>query len=112
MKNILVVLTVVAAIALVGCSSGKQDTKKHTEQTAAADVVYYGCPMTEHSHVADKEPGKCEECGMDMVAVEKTNDGKEDFYGCPMAEHSHIRQDEPGNCPECGMTLRPLKFDM
>ena len=109
MRNIIYVLTAIALFAIVACSGGKQEAK---QVSSSAQVVYYGCPMTEHSHNAAKEPGDCPECGMTMVAVVKTTDGEEDFYGCPMAEHSHIRSDEPGTCPECGMTYRPLKFDI
>ena len=111
MKNIIYLLTVLVIFAIVACG-GKQEAKQSEKSTQKAQVIYYGCPMTDHSHIADKEPGKCEECGMDMVAVVKTTVGEHNFYGCPMAEHSHIRQAEPGECADCGMTYRPLKFDI
>ncbi len=112
MKNIILILAIILAIALTACGGGKQESKIPEKSAQKAQVVYYGCPMSEHSHIADKEPGKCDECGMDMVAVVKTTDGEHDFYGCPMAEHSHIRQAGPGECADCGMTYRPLKFDI
>jgi hypothetical protein len=111
MKNIILVLTLIFSITLMSCNS-KQEAKKHAEHTTTTQVIYYSCPMTEHSHSAAKEPGICDLCGMDMVAVIKVAEGENDFYGCPMAEHSHVRSDEPGTCADCGMTYRPLKFDM
>jgi len=112
MNKFFYTVAIIALLGLVACGGNKKEAKqaKHSEHNSM--VVYYACPMTEHSYSAAKEPGECPECGMAMVAVVKTTDSDQDFYGCPMAEHSHIRQDEPGNCPECGMTLRPLKFDM
>jgi len=108
-KSTLFILAVVTAISLTACGGGKQEAKQNKSLT---QVVYYGCPMSDHAHNAAKEPGECPECGVPMVAVVRTTDGEHDFYGCPMAEHSHIRSDEPGTCPECGMTYRPLKFDI
>lgn len=120
MYKIFYAVAFIAVLGLVACGGNKTktdtakeaETTMHMEETMDNQLVYYNCPMKEHSHVASKEPGTCEECGMTLVAVVKTTDGNQDFYGCPMAEHSHIRGDEPGKCPECGMALRPLKFDM
>lgn len=111
MNKKFVILSIIMVIALVACGSD-QEAKQETKHTASAQIVYYGCPMTEHSHSAAKEASKCELCGMDMVAVVKTTEGEHDFYGCPMAEHSHIRNDGPGTCADCGMTYRPMKFDI
>ncbi len=73
-------------------------------------LVYYTCPMPEHSAVHHDGPGKCEQCGMDLVPAVITSAEKADFYGCPMAAHSHIRHDESGKCEECGMKLMPMRI--
>lgn len=91
----------------------------------------YTCPM--HPDVREDHPGKCPQCGMDLVPVdsghsnpsgccgmkgmgqemkmEMTNPvssgsvDKDAIYTCPM--HPEIRQDHPGTCPLCGMALEP-----
>ncbi len=88
----------------------------------------YTCPM--HPEVSQDEPGRCPECGMDLVPREAgevtpghnherpghghnepespqdhTNNKTGTDYTCPM--HPEVSQDEPGRCPECGMDLEP-----
>lgn len=81
------------------------------DSTSGESIAYYTCPMEEHSHVHSAEPGKCPECGMDLVSVVKTTKEKAEFYGCTMAKDSHVRSDKPGKCPECGMQLEPMRLD-
>lgn len=81
------------------------------DKSAEESVIYYTCPMESHKFVNSMEPGKCPECGMNLVPVVKTLKGKAEFYGCPMASHSHIREEKPGKCSECGMELQPMRLD-
>jgi hypothetical protein len=81
-----------------------------TTQMAAEQVIYYTCPMEEHKHVHSAEPGKCPECGMDLVAGVVTTEDKMEFYGCPMLAHSYVRSDTAGTCPDCGMELKPMRL--
>ena len=80
---------------------GRQNDKEVEELTGI-----YTCPMPEHYHVLQYGEGKCEECGMELVPVEHTDN--EGFYHCPMAVCETI-SDEEGKCPECGMFL--VKYD-
>jgi len=57
----------------------------------------YTCSM--HPEVLRDKPGKCPECGMNLVIRET----KKEMYTCPM--HSEVVQDKSGKCPKCGMTL-------
>jgi len=66
-------------------------------------AMYYTCPMKSHKHIHSDEPGKCPECGMNLVKVVETTPDNADFWGCPMPQHSEVRSDKPGKCPECGM---------
>lgn len=66
----------------------------------------YTCPMPEHYHILQYGEGKCDECGMDLVPVEKTDNTE--VYFCPMVE-CQVVSTEPGNCPKCGMHLIILK---
>lgn len=80
----------------------------------------YTCPM--HSEVKATKPGKCSECGMNLVEKDKENhlgykkhehkevnspknSGKGTLYTCPM--DPEIVRHEPGDCPKCGMKLEP-----
>ena len=96
----------VITVILFACNSEKQETVRST----AERVIYYTCPMDSHKYIHHREPGKCEECGMELVAGIVTNEEKMAFYGCPMLLHSHVRQDSAGQCNECGMTLMPMRL--
>lgn len=77
----------------------------------------YACPM--HPEETSHEPGKCPQCGMNLVKQEEPADTKEkkeaakpadhdhqaqgEVYVCPM--HPQIVRDQPGSCPVCGMDL-------
>jgi len=73
-------------------------------------LSYYTCPMESHKHIHNNNPGKCSECGMELVATVITSENNMEYYGCPMPIHSHIRHSEPGNCEECGMKLLPMRL--
>ncbi len=74
-------------------SAQKAETEKKAECTK---VVKYTCPM--HPEVVQNEPGKCPQCGMDLVKMEHKQ-----MYTCPM--HPEVMSDKPGKCPHCGMEL-------
>lgn len=82
----------------------------------------YTCPM--HPTVVKNEPGKCPQCGMNLVPLnqseveareahshkhemitpsEKSNAG--DQYYCPMLCEGGKKYSQPGKCPVCGMKL-------
>ena len=82
----------------------------------------YTCPM--HPNVKSDKPGKCPECGMDLIkrgstdtsthenhSVQKLEKNKSReksmLYTCPM--DPEIVRHEPGECPKCGMKLEPKK---
>ncbi len=72
MKKFLILFTGLCLLALVGCNGGKggngsdQDSAKVDSSQAHADMAHdYTCPMHPNQH--SKGPGKCPECGMDMV---------------------------------------------
>src|SRR5664279_2701844 len=108
-----IVITLFALI-ISGTMAFAQDTtklvKNHMATTNLAmqkDSVYYTCTM--HPNVKIDKPGKCPECGMDLVKKSvKTETGVKKSeglvtYTCPM--HSDVTSDKPGKCPKCGMDL-------
>jgi len=80
-------------------------------------LLYYTCPMPEHSDVRSDKPGNCPRCGMTLIPVmaaapiPATSAGADavpaTLYTCPMAAHADVVSDRPGECPKCGMTLVP-----
>jgi hypothetical protein len=80
------------------------------EDTTAAEIYYYTCPMAVHKNVHSDQPGNCPQCGMRLVAAVAAAPDSADYYGCPMPEHSYVRQDKPGRCPICHMELKPMRF--
>lgn len=72
MKKIFILFTGLCLLTLVGCNGGKggnggdQDSSKVDSSQAHAGMDHdYTCPMHPNQH--SKGPGKCPECGMDMV---------------------------------------------
>jgi heavy metal translocating P-type ATPase len=87
----------------------------------------YTCPM--HPEVVKDAPGKCPNCGMNLVPLtkevasnlverhevpppphisyskEQTLKADKKEYTCPM--HPEVVRNEPGSCPICGMDLVP-----
>jgi hypothetical protein len=88
------------------------DMAMHNEPEIADDerLIYFTCPMDSHKHISHVDPGKCEECSMDLVAGVITTKDKMDYYGCPMLIHSSVRQDSEGTCEDCGMKLMPMRL--
>jgi rubrerythrin len=79
-------------------------------------VLYYTCPMPEHSSVHEDKPGKCPICAMTLIPVMElqsltpstpTNAALEaplpPLYTCAM--HPEVVFDKPGTCPICKMEL-------
>ena len=84
----------------------KETLKTTTE--LQKDSVYYTCTM--HPDVKMAKPGKCPQCGMDLVKTTmkstETKVTKSDAvltYTCPM--HPEVISNKPGKCPKCGMDL-------
>ena len=66
----------------------------------------YSCTM--HPEVKSLQPGKCPECGIDLIPSEytrtdSTKSSSEDYYTCSM--HPEVHSEKPGSCPKCGMEL-------
>ena len=82
----------------------------------------YACPM--HPEVSATSPGKCPECGMELVEASPHPTAAKKKSGTAPAEHGHkirnhltlytcpmdpdVIRDSPGTCPKCGMRLVPL----
>lgn len=49
-----------------------QDMDSMNGSDDAGEIAYYTCPMSEHSHIKEDHPGKCPECGMNLVPVKTT----------------------------------------
>ncbi len=111
LTKILIVVSVI--LFAFGCEK-KDDhaTMKNEGHTAQQEerLIYYTCPMDSHKHIHDRNPGKCTDCGMTLVAGVITSEQKMDYYGCPMLTHSHIRSEKDGNCGQCGMKLKPMRL--
>ncbi len=80
---------------------------RRPESVAAPAISRYSCPM--HPSVVSDKPGKCPECGMDLVASDAPEAAPESsassLYHCPM--HPSFTSDSPGECAICGMKLVP-----
>jgi hypothetical protein len=108
-------LLTMLAFIITGTMVFAQDTskvvKKQTLKTSTelqTDLAYYTCTM--HPDVKLDKPGKCPQCGMDLVKTTKkateTKVKKSDAiitYTCTM--HPEVIMDKPGKCPKCGMDL-------
>ena len=119
-----IILIILYLTITINCGGGK-DTKmksddSHIRHTDSIDqskkiaesekLIYYTCPMDDHSAEYSSNPGHCSKCGINLAAGVVTEIEKKDFYGCPMLIHSHIREDNPGKCIDCGMKLKPMRL--
>lgn len=83
----------------------KQVVKTNTE--LQKDTVLYTCTM--HPDVKLDKPGKCPQCGMDLVksTVKATTTVNKSegltTYACIM--HPEVTANKPGKCSKCGMDL-------
>jgi hypothetical protein len=114
MNNLSIFAGLGVVLLLVACN-GQNETKSEVKQqdvsvkkSSAEKIFYYTCPMEAHKNIVSEKPGKCPECGMNLVAVVQTQPDSAGFYACPMPEHIRHRFDKPGNCPECNMQLVPM----
>jgi Cu(I)/Ag(I) efflux system membrane fusion protein/cobalt-zinc-cadmium efflux system membrane fusion protein len=80
---------------------------EHAEKEMESKENVYTCPMDSHSHVVQYGPGKCPECGMELVPADETS-GRT-VYECPMPQDSVVSA-EPGKCPKCEMNLVERKI--
>jgi len=109
------ILTTLIALLFSSAMIFAQDTTKmakkqmmKTNTEVKADSVYYTCTM--HPDVKLDKPGKCPECGMDLVKKTVVNTNKSEgitSYTCTM--HPEVSSANPGKCPKCGMDLVPKK---
>jgi hypothetical protein len=83
-------------------------------------LLYYTCPMPEHSDVHESKPGKCPKCAMTLIPIMSAPPAPAAppstlnpqpsttlFYTCPMASDADVVSDKPGKCPKCEMDLVP-----
>jgi Cu(I)/Ag(I) efflux system membrane fusion protein len=81
---------------------------KHVKKEKATMTLQYSCPM--HPDVKSDKPGKCTQCGMDLVKSKKESmkmETAKTTYCCPM--HADVTSDKPGKCTKCGMDLKLSK---
>jgi len=108
------ILTTLFALILSGTMVFAQDTTKtmkkqmgKSKMEMQKDSVYYTCTM--HPNVKLDKPGKCPQCGMDLVktTAKARKEGKKSdallSYTCTM--HPEVTSAKPGKCPKCGMDL-------
>jgi uncharacterized paraquat-inducible protein A len=102
-------MLMMAAFTIVSLSVFAQaDTKTNTSTTTRKkDKQMYSCPM--HPAVTSDKPGKCSQCGMNLMRSPKEKMKMEvmKMYSCPM--HADLTSDKPGKCPKCGMDLKERK---
>ena len=108
------ILTTLFALILSGTMVFAEDTTKtmkkqmgKSKMEMQKDSVYYTCTM--HPNVKLDKPGKCPQCGMDLVktTAKAGKQGKKSdallSYTCTM--HPEVTSGKPGKCPKCGMDL-------
>lgn len=112
------ILTTLLAIIFSGTMAFSQDTTKlvkkekiKTNTEMQKDSVYYTCTM--HQYVKLDKPGKCPECGKELV--KKNNNAgtqvnkSEGLVTYTCTNHPEVTADKPGKCPKCGIDLVPKK---
>ena len=86
-------------LAIAGAAPALAQEPAAAPAPVPKEPVVYVCPM--HPDVASKLPGKCQKCGMSLVASVEGQDAT--FYACPM--HPDVQSGKPDKCPKCGMAL-------
>ena len=98
-----------AALTILSVPAFAQDTTKQKPkmQKHTMEQAKYSCSM--HPEVTRNKPGKCPECGMDLVKSEKKQVKMDaaKIYTCPM--HPDVTSNKSGKCPKCGMDLKEKK---
>ena len=100
-------LTIIRAIARFAawrsCRSRRANCKK---LQPGGKVLYYTCPMPEHSDVHEDKPGKCPICGMTLIPVMdapkpalQTNAALNRCRRSTPAPCTPSGLDKPGTCP-------------
>jgi len=69
---ILSILIGLIGFTTIGCSKPAAEQTTVEQPTVQTDAQQYTCPM--HPEVLSDEPGKCPECGMNLVPVEKDSE--------------------------------------
>lgn len=96
-KMMILALTLVLASTGIYAQekAGKKDTIQHT--------TLYTCGM--HPDVESDEPGKCPECGMELIQSQKEQmkAAVTKTYSCPA--HLDVTSKGPGKCSKCGKSL-------
>ena len=105
MKKTLIALLVPVILfshAFAQEKAGKKDTLQH--------VTLYTCSM--HPDVKMDKPGKCPQCGMDLILSKKEEMKKSVIknYSCPL--HTDVVSSKPGKCSKCGKKLILSKEEM
>jgi Cu(I)/Ag(I) efflux system membrane fusion protein len=103
MKTIKMLMMAAFTILCLGVYA-QADVKTNAEVTKQKkDKQTYSCPM--HPSVTSDKPGKCSQCGMDMLKSPKEKMKMETMktYTCPM--HPEVKSAKAGKCDKCGMDL-------
>ena len=66
----LLAITVMLGLSACGGSGSKEKTEEPQEMEKSEMVVQYTCSM--HPDVIQNEPGKCPQCGMELVVKSDT----------------------------------------
>lgn len=96
-------MLMMAALTILSFTVAAQNKTAHKTKVNAVASAKYVCPM--HPGVTSDKPGKCTQCGMDLVKAKKEKSAPMamKMYACSM--HPEITSDKPGKCSKCGMDL-------
>lgn len=100
----LTMLLIGLLVLIVSCgnkSNADEANAAYTNVETVKDSVKtaYACPMKAHQHMTSETPGKCAECGMQMVAVNAAaTDSTATAAGCPM-----MQAKGSAGCANCAM---------
>lgn len=117
-KILFAAIMLFSAATLFAQSSGKQKQPKQKNEKNTGDNnsgKFYTCTM--HAKEFSKGPGKCTQCGMDLVlsengkgkALGKDKQKDHSKFLCPM--HPEVTSEQAGKCSKCGMDLVKNKKD-
>jgi len=80
MKKISIIFSIATLFlfAATSCQPSKNNEEhehEHSMSEGDSTKIAYTCSM--HPEVISDEPGKCSKCGMELVKIENTDEGKE-----------------------------------